>query len=131
MFQAKVLNQSGGVNRIRFENFSKRLQQINTDVVHRIGRMHFSLSDEKDNNGNVTSYLEKELEQCKYTDISTDFQIFYHKLTPFVKSLAEVIHHLKQIVSIISNEILSIGQISLPSILKITACLVRYVATSH
>lgn len=70
------INSSGGANRLRFENFSGRLQKITIDVVHRT-RSTGSLGVNTavvPSSGQLGCYLQDELIQLKCLDTSSSFK---------------------------------------------------------
>jgi hypothetical protein len=70
----KGLNSAGGANRLRFEKFSKRVQKVNVDVVHKVRSNAVALDSVVPDSGNFGCYFQDQLEQCKNLDSSSIFK---------------------------------------------------------
>jgi hypothetical protein len=72
------LNTTESVNRLRFENFSNKLQRINTDVIHKI-RHEGSLDVTQliPDQGDLGCHFQDELERLKDLDLASTFKRLY------------------------------------------------------
>lgn len=71
------LNTAGGANRLRFEKFSNRLQNVNIDISHR--KVHGALdmaSTANPTTGEFGCHIQDELEQCRSLDVSSQFRLY-------------------------------------------------------
>jgi hypothetical protein len=71
----KGLNSTDGQNRLRFENFSSKLQRIDTDVVHKV--RHVGSLDTTQlipDSGTQGCYFQDELERLKDLDLGSLFK---------------------------------------------------------
>lgn len=124
----KSVNQAGGKNRLRFENFSHRLRKLNADVVHRVHHESSrSLSVDTPDSGSMGCFFQDELEQCKALDVSSTFKRFYYSLLPFVQSLPELLHHKEKVVDLLVLQLTTVDSVMLPSYLKLMNVLARFV----
>ena len=85
MIGVKGLNSTEGSNRIRFENISSRLQNLNVDVVHRVresGLLDINKSSLPET-GQEGCFFQDELERCKELELSRNFKRYYLVLFHF------------------------------------------------
>lgn len=94
----KGLNRKGGVNNFRFENFKERVAQVDVDEGHRVMAEHEGAAMPLD--GEAGSFLKDELYRCMELDISKPFIIFSKRLAPMCQSLAQVLHHRRDVTGV-------------------------------
>ena len=97
------MNTTGTKNRIRFESISKRLRNVNIDIIHRVKDQKFVQSTPY--SGEQGCHFQDELEHWRALDISASFRRFHFQIYPLVQSLPELIHHQTQIITILIEQL--------------------------
>ena len=70
------LNTSGGRNRLRFKKLSRRVQDVDVDIVHRVrpvGYLDASMAPAPES-GEKGCYLQDELDRCNELETSASFR---------------------------------------------------------
>ena len=102
----KNLNTGNGRNRIRFQGVSKRIQEVDIDILHRVrpkGYLDSSIGNAPES-GARGCFFQDELDRCNELESTRSFKRFYHVIWPLVQSLPEVLHYLSEIVERILQE---------------------------
>jgi hypothetical protein len=88
---------------IRFQKIAERISRIDVDVVHKVRRRGDTLL--APDSGDSGSFFLDELQKMR--EINTDklFTQFFESMNPYVQSLAQLVHHLPQIIRVLHENI--------------------------
>ncbi|KAJ2000584.1 U3 snoRNP protein, partial [Coemansia thaxteri] len=115
---APQLSTSGGANIHRFKSFRQRIEEIEVNVARRIVRD----LDEPDEHG---SYFAEAVSKWNELNCTKDYTEFLHRVRAYHQSLAQVLYHKDEIVSILEGYLSLDHELALVPMLELTTTLAR------
>ena len=123
----KGLNRKGGANVFRFENFKERVAMVDVNDAHKIKAD--SELEALPSGGLSGSFFKDELYRYIELDISKPFLTCHRTIAPMAQTMAQVLHHRKDIVDVLVTTIADpTSKLCWRSVLALIAALAKYVA---
>ena len=116
---AKELNTKGGENRFKFSSFAERVQNIDPNVMHRIG----STVPVEPNEGD--SYFREALQQWMDLNCTTHFSDFVQDVRGLVQTFPLVLFHKDKIVDILVRHLSVDDTLAYEPLISLTTFLAR------
>ncbi|KAJ1805411.1 U3 snoRNP protein, partial [Coemansia sp. RSA 2599] len=115
---ASELNTSGGANTYRFKSFKQRADEIEINVARRLVR---DFGEPEDSQSYFAECIGKQAE----LNCTRDYTEFYNRVKNYHQSLAQVLYHKDEVVSVIEGYLSLDHELVLESMLDLVTALAR------
>lgn len=106
-------------NPFKFQGFCERIANIKVDISHRVERTASELGEESD------TFCKEALDKWIELHCTVHFQDFLKEVRPLVQTLAQLIHHKNQIISVLMKHLLIQETLALEPLLDFMVQLAR------